>query len=168
MISVEEPTIQSSGYNGKNKLDGNNSSSFLRQCQNLLSCDWFPAELAPVIALMVQLKEVKDKTFSWELGEGWEEAITTFTTMFSELQVYCSNDLGIKLECSWKVHMISAHLQPFLAKAGCGLARYAEQAGESIHCQLKPTLQAHKRKECHPMHGAKQQNAIAQHSANNL
>ena len=152
-----------SGYNGKNKLDGNNSSSFLRQCEKLLLCDWFPTVLSPVIALMVQLREVKDKTFGWELGKGWEEA-----TKFSEVQVYCGSELGIKLECSWKVHILTAHLQPFLAEAGCGLARYAEQAGESIHVHLKPTLQAHRRKECHPQHGPRQQNAIAQYSANNL
>ena len=157
-----------SGYNGKNKLDGNNSSSFLRQCEKLVLCDWFPTELSPVIALMVQLREVKDKTFSWELGEGWEEAISNFAIKFSELQVYCGSELGITLECSWKVHILTAHLQPFLAEAGCGLARYAEQAGEAIHCQLKPTLQAHRRKECHPLHGTKQQNAIAQFSANNI
>ena len=157
-----------SGYNGKNKLDGNNSSSFLRQCEKLLLCDWFPVELQPVIALLQQLKVVKDKTFSWELEDGWEEAITTFTRKFSEMQDYCINTLGISLECSWKIHIIAAHLQPFLAEAGCGLARYAEQAGESIHAHLKPTLQAHRRKECHPQHGPRQQNAIAQYSANNL
>ena len=158
----------SPGYNGKNKLDSNNSSSFLRQCSKLLLYNWFPAELHPVITLMKQLKEVKDKTFSWELEEGWEEAITTFTRMFSELQAYCSNTLGITLETSWKIHILTAHLQPFLSEAGCGLARYAEQTGESIHCHLKPTLQAHRRKECHPQHGTRQQKAIAQFSANNL
>ena len=149
-------------------MDGNNSSSFLRQCSKLLLCGWFPSELQPVMALMEQLKVVKDKTFSWELEEGWEEAITTFTSMFSELQDYCISTLGITLDISWKIHIITAHLKPFLAHAGCGLARFAEQAGESIHCNLKPTLLAHRRKECHPEHGARQQNAIAQHSANNL
>ena len=156
------------GYNGKNKLDGNNSSSFLRQCGKLLDCEWFPAELQPVIATLQQLKVVKDKTFSWELEDGWEEAISTFTRMFSELQIYCSNTLGITLNTSWKIHIITAHLQPFLAQAGCGLARYAEQAGESIHCHLKPTLQHHRRKECHPQHGPKQQKAISQYTANNV
>ena len=117
---------------------------------------------------MVQLREVKDKTFSWELKEGWEESITTFTEKFAQLQVYCSDNLGLTLSTSWKIHILAAHLQPFLAHAGCGLARYAEQAGESIHASLKPTLQAHRRKECHPEHGARQLKAVAQFSANNL
>ena len=121
MECVANQVTSITGYNGKNKLDGNNSSSFLRQCHKLLLCDWFPAELHPVIALMMQLKVVKDKTFSWELEEGWEEAITTFTSMFSELQAYCSNTLGITLECSWKIHIIAAHLQPFLSEANCGM-----------------------------------------------
>ena len=149
-------------------MDGNNSSSFLRQYHHLLTCDWFPPKLNPVITILLQLKEVKQKVFSWELQDGWEEAFNTYKDQFTKLQVYCNNTLGVSLECSWKIHIITAHLKPFLSESGCGLACFAEQTGESIHCFLKPTLQHHRRKECHPQHGDRQQNAIAEFSANNL
>ena len=149
-------------------MDGNNSSSFLRQCKHLLECSWFPVELHPVVAALQQLKVVKDMTFSWELEDGWEDAIDSYKRNFSELQIYCSDVLGVDLSCSWKIHIICAHLKTFLMDARCGLACFAEQTGESIHCFLKPTLQHHKRKECHPEHGKRQQCAIAEFSANNL
>ena len=50
----------------------------------------------------------------------------------------------------------------------CGLARYAEQAGESIHARMKPVLQNHKRKPGHKDHGERQQRAIVEFSSNNI
>ena len=80
------------GYNGKNKLDGNNSSSFLRKCQDLVHCSWFPSALHPVLSCLQQLKIVQDKTFSWDLVDGWEEDLDIYKRMFTELQVY-SNEV---------------------------------------------------------------------------
>ena len=49
----------------------------------------------------------------------------------------------------------------------CGLAIYAEQAGESIHARLKPVLSRHKRKESHREHRVRQQKAIVEFSSMN-
>ena len=149
-------------------MDGNNSYSFLKQCKGLIECPWFPSDLYPVITAMQHLKVVTDKTFSWELQEGWEKALDEYKEAFSNLQGYSYSNLGVTLRCSWKIHIITAHLKPFLTETGCGLARYAEQTGESVHHFLKPTLQHHRRKECHPKHGEYQLKAIAEFSANNL
>ena len=156
------------GYNGKNRLDGNNSNSFLKQMEKLTDMDWWPSELDPVLDCLNQLEEVKDKTFGWELKEGWESAIALYKSMFSELQVYSNTVLAVPLSCTWKIHVITAHLQPFLFLADCGLARYAEQAGESIHYQMKPVMSHHRRKACHPEHGQRQKNAVVEFSSNNL
>jgi hypothetical protein len=156
------------GYNGKNKLDGNNSSCFLKHADKLADEEWWPSELDPVLDCLKQLEAVKDKTFSWELKEGWEGDITLYSSMFAELQVYCTTVLDVQLSCTWKIHVITAHLQTFLTLAGCGLARYAEQAGESIHFQMLPVISHHRRKPCHPEHGKRQQSAVVEFSSNNL
>ena len=49
----------------------------------------------------------------------------------------------------------------------CGMARYAEQVGESIHARMKPVLQRHKRKAGHKEHAARQQRAVVEFSSNN-
>ena len=156
------------GYNGKNKLDGNNRNSFLKQMEKLTDKDWWPSELDPVLDCLNQLELVKDKTFGWELKEGWEGTIALYKSMFSELQVYCNTVLAVPLSCTWKIHMITAHLQPFLSLAGCGLACYAEHKGESIHFHMKPVISHYRRKSCHLEHGQRQLNAVVEFSSNNL
>ena len=47
--------------------------------------DWFQEELRPVINYLAQLENVKIKTFSWELEDGWEDSVDIHTTMFAEL-----------------------------------------------------------------------------------
>ena len=74
-----------SGYNGKNKLDGNNSSRFLYKMDKLLEYSWFPEEVTPILDCLAALRDVKDKCFGWDLEEGWEQAIYNFTSMFAEL-----------------------------------------------------------------------------------
>ena len=108
-------------------MDGNNSSSFLCKCQDLAHCSWFPSALHPVLGCLQQLKMVKDKTFSWDLLDGWEEDLDSYKRMFTELQVYSHDILEVNLSCTWKIHIIAAHLKPFLQKDGCGLACFAEQ-----------------------------------------
>ena len=78
--------------------------------------DWFQEELQPVIDYLAQLEEVKRKTFSWELENGWEESVDIHTTMFAELQVYCMTVLQVKLSCTWKMHILTAHLKTFLKR----------------------------------------------------
>ena len=125
-------------------------------------------ELDPVVDCLEQLEIVKDKTFSWELEEEWEEAIELYTLMFAQLQVYCSSELNINMNCTWKTHIITGHLKSIISRLGCGLGMYAEQTGESIHHWMKPVLQHHRRKSCHPNHGPRQQSAIVESSSNNL
>ena len=64
------------GYNGTNKLDGNNANRFLYKIQELENCDWFPIELNPVVDVMWAFKEIKDKTFGWTCEEGWALQLT--------------------------------------------------------------------------------------------
>ena len=140
------------GYNGVNKLDGNNSAMFLENIEDIRHTDWFPEEATPIVDCLLAFRDVKDSTFSLELKNGWENTISLYTSMFSELQVYSEATLGLHLTCTWKIHIICCHLSPFLSKVQCGMANYSEQTGESIHARLKPILKRDKRKEMHKEH----------------
>ena len=72
--------------------------------------DWFQEELQPVIDYLAQLEEVKRKTFSWELEDGWEDSVDIHTNMFAELHVYCITVLQVKLSCTWKMHILTENL----------------------------------------------------------
>ena len=104
------------GYNGRNKLDGNNSDRFLKHCGELKGVNWFPDELCPVLDCLKAFMAVKDATFSWDLRDGWEETINTYTLLFAELQEYSANVLGLTLTTTWKIHIICCHLGTFLSK----------------------------------------------------
>ena len=104
------------GYNGKNKLDGNNSTRFLSCVYELKMATWFPGEAEPIVDILLQLERVKDKCFGWELKDGWREAIHLYTSMFSKLQIYSSMFLGELLTVTWKIHYICCHLEDFLDK----------------------------------------------------
>ena len=79
---------------------------FPKCARDLTLEEWWPVEIDPIVDCLEQLEVVKDKTFSWELEEEWEEAIESYTLMFAQLQVYCSSELNIKLNCTWKTHII--------------------------------------------------------------
>ena len=148
----------------------------------LVDYSWFPEEATPILDCLAALRDVKDKCFGWDLEEGWEQAISNFTSMYAELQEYATATLNLQLNITWKIHIIACHLKPFCDKVilliifilnnyllqfQCGLARYAEQVGESIHAKMKPVLLRHKRKAGHKDHGNRQQRAVVEFSSNN-
>ena len=102
------------GYNGKNKLDGNNANRFLSKVARLEECDWFPMELSPVLDVLIVFSNMKNKCFSWELQTGWAESIQLYSHMYAELKIYSETILGLPLSVTWKIHSIVCHLEPFL------------------------------------------------------
>ena len=104
------------GYNGKNKLDGNNASRFLAKVEDLKTAVWFHNEAEPIVDCLLEFRKVKDKCFGWDLGEDWREDIHSYTSMFSDLQQYAKEVLGETLTVTWKIHMITCHLETFLDK----------------------------------------------------
>ena len=75
------------------------------------------------------------------------------------LQELCENQ-GKKLSLTWKVHILLCHVEPLVLSHKCGLGRYAEQVGESIHAKFKPTLSRYNRSEGHTEHGDKLLSAV--------
>ena len=60
--------------------------------------------------------------------------------------------LGFNLNITWKVHILLCHVEPFVEFHSCGLSNFAEQTGEAIHANFKPTWARFKRLEEHPEH----------------
>ena len=84
--------------------------------EDLEASDWFPSLAIPIIDTLLAFRHIKDTCFSWELEEGWEAAINSYSSMFSELQQYAQSDLKLKLLCTWKIHIIICHLKTFLTR----------------------------------------------------
>ena len=70
-----------------------------------------------------------------------------------------------KLSVTWKIHCVTAHLSPFLAKHGRGMADLCEQVGEVLHYDTKPILQGHKVAKDNPRHGERQLTAIVKYAS---
>ena len=62
----------------------------------LVECSWFPVEATPILDCLSTLREIKDKCFSWDRKEGWEEAISTYSSQFADLQVYAKMELKLE------------------------------------------------------------------------
>jgi hypothetical protein len=73
-----------------------------------------------------------------------------------------------KLTVTWKVHCVTAHLAPFLAKHGRGMADICEQVGEAAHYAMAPVLQRHKVAEDNPKHGERQLTAVVKFASWNV
>ena len=63
---------------------------------------------------------------------------------------------------------MTAHLSPFLAKHGHGMADLCEQVGEAVHYNMKPILQRHKVAEDNPRYGERQLTAIVKYASWNV
>ena len=73
-----------------------------------------------------------------------------------------------KLTVTWKVHCVAAHLSPFMAKHGRGMADLCEQVGEAEHYDMAPLLQRHKVAEANPKHGERQLTAVVKYASWNV
>ena len=78
------------------------------------------------------------------------------------------NVLKLKLTITWKLHMLSAHLEPLPTRLGRGLGIYCEQAGEAVHHKMKKTKARFKRNEYHQRHGQAQKTVVVHWSSWNV
>ena len=97
-------------------------------------------------------RAIKNACFGNDLNPESGHYISKFKNSF-----LCCQDLALtfntKLSITWRVHIVMAHVAPFVQLHNCGLARYAEQVGEAIHAKFKPTWARYKRSEGHSEHG---------------
>ena len=158
-------SISVHGYHGGG-LDGVNSSNFLKHLDFIF--EPFPAELTPVHTMLTKFRKVVDSCFGMELSTTFKEDIDEFNNSVHFLIEHSNNTLKIKLEPTWKIHILVVHLKPFLEEKMTALGVFCEQTSEASHCVMKPTTQRFKRRSDHRDHGPKLFRAVTDFSSKNM
>ncbi|XP_065672397.1 uncharacterized protein LOC136090170 [Hydra vulgaris] len=140
------------GYQGRG-WDGNNSNQILKYVDELKKVVLYEyPDLVPILQCLKDFKVVKDSCFGRTVELEYQQAILKFKNSFLSAQEI-AGILGKKLSISWKVHILLCHVQPFVEYHNCGLSKFAEQCGESIHSKFKPTWNRFKRKVANKEYG---------------
>ena len=121
-------SISIRGYHGSG-LNGNNCNFFKASKDLYLLIG--DKTTAPVTDMLEKFDKVTKACFSRELSSDWRIVLEEFKTSVWELISFSKFELNMEINVTWKLHLIVAHLRPFLEKTGKGLADYSEQTGES-------------------------------------
>ena len=163
--SMQTKGVSVRGYQGGG-LDGVNSNRFLKHLDFLSTC--VPPSASPIFQTLAKFKVVVESCFGIDLNPTYKEDIDEFNNEILSLITYCDNELGIIWKPTWKIHILVAHLKPFLEIKQVGLGIFCEQTSEAAHCVLKPTLQRLKRKADHRLHGMRLLRAVSDFSSKNM
>lgn len=162
------------GYHGIG-LDGNNSEKFLSKIwelelriMSLSEIQPCMRNLLPVLKCLNKFSVLKHKAFGMRIEHGIEEALEDFKASFIDLQVHLREYYSFDLKPSWKVHILVAHLLPFLQHHEFGLGVYAEQAGESAHHHHREKWKRFKRRMNHEDYGPQLKKSVVHFGINNI
>ena len=153
------------GYQGGG-LDGNNSNLFLKHLDFLLFS--VPAAAQPVKEMLASLKVVVQGCFGTELSPSYKEDLTHFREAASAMILHITQTRRKVFKPTWKIHILTCHVETFLDEKQVGLGIYCEQTSEAAHCVLKPTIQRFKRKVDHRLHGPRLLRAVGDFSSKNV
>ena len=92
---------------------------------------------------MAALFSVVKGTMGHGLDPNYKELITTYITRLEALPAHMLATCGQKVSFTWKEHILACHLEKRLDDHQEGLAKYSEQAGESIHHSFKVRVWQH-------------------------
>ena len=107
--------------------------------------------------------------FSDSLNPEFRALIDAYRRDFEALQEYCDEVLeGVSFGVSWKAHILVCHLPQWLDKHSEGMAKYAEQTAEAIHCDFSKTYKRFKRDESHPEHGKRLLRSAVEYSSRRI
>ena len=162
---MRSKSISVHGYHGGG-LDGGNSSQFLKNLDFLF--EPLPDNLQPIHTMLTKFRQVVSSCFSMELAITFREDIDAFNESVHGLVDYSNQTLQIKLQPTWKIHILVTHLKPFLEEKMTGLGVFCEQTSEASHAVMKPTLQRFKRRSDHRLHGPKLLRACTDFSSKNM
>ena len=156
---LKSKNIMQRGYQGRG-WDGNNSNKILKfldglEEEILKSCPQF----IPIVQCLKDFRKVKEACFGKNLDPCLRNLMERLKNSF-----LCAQDVAIgngkNLSITWKVHILMCHVVPFVEFHNCGMSRFAEQCGESIHAKFKPTWARYKRSEGHSEHQDKLKKAV--------
>ena len=88
---------------------------------------------------------------------------------YEALQEYSDVCLdGITFTIPWKAHILVCHLTQWLDRHKSGMAKYAEQTAEAIHCDFDKTYKRFKRDESHHDHGKNLKRSTVEYSSRRI
>ena len=158
--------IRRRGYHG-GQFDGNNAKKILEKIDDLSSS--CPPTCQPLIDLLRAFHPIVSGCFGQSLDPSYHELIRNFSDQFGVTQNLINEMEGdFKLNVTWKVHILIVHLPEFLDLTGCGMARFSEQCGESVHHQMKATMARFCVSEENPRHGERLKRAVVEFSTERL
>ena len=105
--------------------------------------------------MLEKFDKVTKACFSRELSSDWRIVLEEFKTSVWELISFSKFELNMEINVTWELHLIVAHLRPFLEKTGKGLADYSEHTGESGHYKVDKEMSRFKRELENPNYGEK-------------
>ena len=120
------------------------------------------------VEMLLKFRKVVDSCFGMELATSFREDIDVFNASVPSLMDYCNTTFNIKLEPTWKVHILVVHLKVFLEHKMLPLGVFCEQTSEAAHCIIKPTTQRFKRRSDHRQHGPKLFRAVTDFTSKNM
>ena len=114
------------GYQGRG-CDGNNSNRILKNLDTLeVDVSKSMPMLLPVVQCLKDFRSVKEACFGKALQPDYIRTFTVLRNSFLSAQEI-ADILGLKLNCTWKVHILFCHVEPFIKFHNCGLSKFAEQ-----------------------------------------
>ena len=158
----KENGVMRRGYQG-GTFDGNNAKKILERTENLADC--VPVKCLPLVDLLQAFKPIVSGVFGDELRPDFEELIHNFRECFIATQRYLSENVPeVRINVTWKVHILIIHVPQFLLHFRCGMSRFSEQTGESVHHAMKLILARYSVNEDHPLHGERLKKTVVEFS----
>jgi hypothetical protein len=165
LAKMRHKGISIHGYHGGG-LDEGNFNLFLKHLDYL--AEGTPVKASPVFEMLQKFQVVKKSCFSKDLATSYSKDIDDFNISVQRLLNYAEKELNIKLQPTWKIHILVVHLKAFLDEKKVGLGIYCEQTSEAAHAAMKPTIDRFKRKADHPLHGPRLLRAASCFSGQNM
>ena len=151
------------GYHG-GSFDGNNANKILSQVDDL--ADSCPISCIQLVEVLRAFDPIVSGCFGDHLDPNFLDLFSNFQSVLVLTQESLKNhESGARLNCTWKVHILLVHLPVFLSHFQCGMSRFSEQCGESIHHAMKPSLARYLVSEEHLSHAEKLLRAVSAFSA---
>ncbi len=102
-----------------------------------------PVAAQPILNTMAALIAVVKGTMGHGLDPTYKELIANYTARLEALPAHMLVTCGQQVAFTWKEHILTCHLEEWLDTHQEGLAKYSEQASESIHHTFKVRVWQH-------------------------
>ena len=137
-------------------FNGNSSKRLLNKLDFLRSIS--PIGCLKYIQCFDSFKTVIHSCYGYSLDENFKDHINEFKVAY----------MDISIPVTPKVHAIWYHIPEFCSAVNEGLARWSEQASETVHADFKQTWKKYSVSICHPAYSSRLLSAVQEYNASHL